>query len=389
MKLLQYRSLTYCIALGIAVATTIFGFRFWAIFNYGLELPLNDEWYSEWHTLYAPYLSGTLTASEFMLRNDVHNIALQKCLQLVVFALAGEWNPTLLMVLNASLFSLFCGMLAAAAARVIETASFVVGFTMILVLLGGLPAAMENFLFGFQTAWCVYYFLSFLTCWFLFRSRNRPWLFGLGMMCALLSAFCLSSGLVNIAIAAIPLTQDFISFLRKPEERCFHFWIKLLFTILVAAVYFSLPGTNHPSLTTPLEMLNGLVQGLSWPAPWGFFPLVQTAAIILLAVEFWRLKTGVIHTVSFHIYLMAWSFLHLCAIAATRGGFSSRHTELFYFSILSTLFGCAVVKQYFRHGLLNRLLCLWFWFILAGILFQMGLGCGATSCLERFLAGTV
>ena len=122
MKLLQYRSLTYCIALGIAVATTIFGFRFWAIFNYGLELPLNDEWYSEWHTLYAPYLSGTLTASEFMLRNDVHNIALQKCLQLVVFALAGEWNPTLLMVLNASLFSLFCGMLAAAAARVIETA---------------------------------------------------------------------------------------------------------------------------------------------------------------------------------------------------------------------------------------------------------------------------
>jgi hypothetical protein len=71
---------------------------------------------------------------------------------------------------------------------------------------------------------------------------------------------------------------------------------------------------------------------------------------------------------------MAWFFLHVCAVAANRGGFSSRHTELLYFGILSTLFGCAVLHQRFHHKLLNRLLCLWFWLILAGILFQMGLG---------------
>ncbi len=122
MKSYQQHRFWLGLSLGMAVAMTIFGFRLWAIFNYGLAWPLNDEWFSEWHTLYAPYLNHNLTLSDFMWPNDVHNIALQKCFHLAVFVAAGEWNPMLLMVLNAALFALLCGFLTAETALVLEPA---------------------------------------------------------------------------------------------------------------------------------------------------------------------------------------------------------------------------------------------------------------------------
>jgi len=374
MKSYQQHRFWLGLSLGMAVAMTIFGFRLWAIFNYGLAWPLNDEWFSEWHTLYAPYLNHNLTLSDFMWPNDVHNIALQKCFHLAVFVAAGEWNPMLLMVLNAALFALLCGFLTAETALVLEPIAAVAGFAVFTVLLGCLPAAGENFLWGFQTGWYLYYFLSLLTCWCAYSCRVRPWLFGLGIMSALLSTFCLGAGLINIGIAIIPLVRDAISFLRRRAVIGWQFCINSLFAIGAIGIYFCIVGPGHNMPAKAGVILGGLVGAISWPAPWGFFPATQLGTVIVLLAELWWLRTDPVYRMSFHIYLMAWALSHIIATVTIRGELGGRHMELLYWSLLSTLFGCAVVKQRVRSIRAHRLVDIWFWIMLGCILLRFGVG---------------
>lgn len=372
--LFQKNRLANILALGISVALTIFGFRLWAIFNYAVGLPLNDQWDSEWHTPYAPYLDKTLVPMDFMQRNDIHVIALQKCLHLLMFIASGEWNPALEMVVNSTLFSLLCGSVAAFVALRIANVWSVVAFTVTLVLLGCSPTARESYLVGFQTGWYVYYILSLCTCWLLFRDDDRPWLFGLGMACALLSAFCLSSGLLNIMMAGLPLGQDIVAFIKRTRRPQWSFWVKLLFALAAGLIYQWLVAPDRRQFSSMSHIWKAFVQGTSWPLPWGFSPLVQAPVAVMVLMEIWRLKTGSVQRIGFHIYLLAWSAMHICATAACRGGWSSRHMELLYFSILSTLFGVMVIKQHCPNRSLNRLFGCWFWCVLAGILFQYGNG---------------
>jgi hypothetical protein len=103
------------LAVALSIAMTVLGFRLHLINQHGLQFPINDQWYSEYETLYKPFCEGRLKFSDLFLPNNEHVVAFQKGIQLALLIATGEWNPMAQMFLNALFFStlLFWGALLA------------------------------------------------------------------------------------------------------------------------------------------------------------------------------------------------------------------------------------------------------------------------------------
>jgi hypothetical protein len=364
------RRLGTAVFMALSVALTVFGYRYWAIFNYAIAEPLNDQWWDYAATI-KPWVNGGDIFANFMRPHNEHIIGLQKVSTCLLIGLAGEWNQPMLMVYNAVLSSLLSGLLV-----LLLFLKFVrnferIYFTVVVVLLACLPNAMETYLFGFQSAWYYYFILSIVTCYALAKATKKPCLYYVGLAVAILSCFCLGSGIINICMATIPVSLllfETRANIRDGIKRVLPFCLAFVSVILWYGISIGIIKLSTQSSIA--KKVSGIFQGYVWPLP--SWALVVTLAPVIVAVVRECRKINFAGKVNFKPwhYAVVCGVLHVAAIGVGRGGVSSRHMEMVYFYTLAL---CWIAMLMFRASMRSSKRWIWIaWMaiILAGVVFQ-------------------
>jgi len=360
--------LNFAVALSIALA--VLGFRLQMIHDHGLQFPINDQWYSEYNNLYKPYLDGHLSFWDFFTPNNEHIVAIQKGIHLALLVATGEWNPMAQMFLNAFLFSalVFFGSLMAGIFLGLIP-SLVVQLTILACAL--MPGPAENFLFGFQTGWYLYYFASGVTLLCLSKSKKFDLWWFAAWFFSILSCFCLASGIGNLFLCvATPSLRKWM--LREPHKDLLARSIPYFILCLPAILFFlkiaiegrpKLPQADH-------SLLKNLIEIFSYPG--GLLPITYLPTLLGLWFVIYRHPIPKGGLIRFPFLFALWALMHAVMLSIGRGGFSGRHAELLLFGILANLLLMLVLMPIFHEtGLawMRRIPVFWVAAILGGLAF--------------------
>ena len=359
------------LAVALSIALAVLGFRLQMIHDHGLQFPINDQWYSEYNNLYKPYLDGHLSLRDFFKPNNEHVVAIQKGIHLALLVALGEWNTMAQMFLNAFLFSvlvffgslmvgIFLGMVP----------SFVLQLTILACAL--MPGPAENFLFGFQTGWYVYYFASGVTLFCLSKSKKfdlwwlTAWLF------SILSCLCLASGIGNLFLCVVaPSLRKWM--LRAPQKQLLSRSVPYFILCLPAILFFfKIAIEGRPKLPqSDQSLFENLIEIFSYPL--GLLPITYLPILIGLWMVIYRPPIPNGGLIRFPFLFALWALMHATMLSAGRGGFSGRHTELLLFGILANLLLILVLRPIFHEpGLawMRRIPIFWVAAILGGLAFR-------------------
>lgn len=341
------------------------------IHDHGLQFPINDQWYSEYEHLYKPFFNGNLNLLDFFRPHNEHVIAIQKAMHLGLLIATGEWSPMAQMFLNALLFSVLLFVAALLAGLYLAPVPSAVLQAAILTC-GLMPGPAENFLFGFQTGWYVYYFLSGFMLFCLSKSQKFDlwWMVAWGF--AVLSCLCLASGIGNLCLCfAAPALRKWA--MQTPMKHILlrstpYLALCMPAFLLFLKIAFDGRVTNQVSGGA---IISNLVSVFSYPGT--LFPILYLPTLF----GFWLLLAKppalALQQLFFSFLFAIWSFLHGLLIAAGRGSFSGRHEELLLLGVISNiLFVLFVLKKSHSTSFcwLRKFIVLWLACILAGLAFR-------------------
>ena len=382
----KIKPFVFQILLATCIALAVFGYRLHMIHDHGLQFPINDQWYSEYNNLYKPYFESGLRLGDFFTPNNEHVIAIQKGIHLALLIAIGEWSPLAQMVLNAFLFSMLLFFAALLAGFYLGTVASLVYQAAILAC-GMLPGPAENFLFGFQTGWYVYYFLSGLMLLCLSKSNKFDLWWLAAWVFAIFSCLCLASGIGNLFICLIaPSLRDWSHrvilkaiFVRSIPYVCL--CLPALFIFLKIAIEGrpALPETNRSQL---LNLLN------VFSYPLALIPLTYFPALAGFGLLIFRPSKFNISLVGFPLLFAAWAFFHAAMISVGRGGFSGRHSELLILGILANLLLLLILLWQFAESLrasVRRFAFFWLATMFAGLAFQFVQGGKSSQRFSDFM----
>jgi hypothetical protein len=332
------RNMLRIISVATLLAATVFLWRGSMIFQFGLQFPINDQWGSEYVTLYKPLAEGTFEWRDFWKANNEHIILLQRMVHAGLFALTGEWNVLAQMILNAGLFSLLVFILAAAAGLIMPESRALIAYVIIL-LVGLLPTPAENLLWGFQTGWYLYYLFSFWCVWMLSRCKGLDtWWLG-AFLAAALSALCLASGVVNLALCAgVVIWKEWA----KPQSRgasLARSVVALLVVVPAALFTVATALDGRPAAMAAgddAKLWSCLAEGWKvFSFPSNFLPLTYIPVLWWGVSVFRKHRWGVASVVTWPALLAVWAAMHAVLIVAGRGGFNWRYIELLCLGVIA------------------------------------------------------
>ena len=209
-------------------------------------LPFWDQWDAEAANLYKPYLDGSLSWQALFASHNEHRIIIPRLLALVLFELAGQWDPVLQMIVNAALHAAFAAAMFGFLIRVVDQGRYMAlfAFTATTFII---PIGWENMMSGFQSQF--YFLLLFsLSSLYLFvsaRAFSRQWALGLAM--SILAYFSMSSGALTVAAAVPVLVFQIVVGVRarRPAE-----FVSIAVLATIAAVMIALVTevVGHESL---------------------------------------------------------------------------------------------------------------------------------------------
>lgn len=358
--------LQFLIAASIALA--VLGFRLYSIHQHGLQFPINDQWYSEYNNLYKPFIDGNLGTTDFFAFNNEHVVAIQKGIHLALLIVTGEWNPMAQMFLNAILFSTLLFIAVLLAGIYLGPFSAVV-FQLATLACGMLPGPAENFLFGFQTGWYVYYFLSGLMLYCLSKSEKFGFWWLSAWFLAFFSCLCLASGIGNICLCVVaPAMREWSKqtplkhiLLRSTP------YLALSLPVILPVLKIAVDGRPPLPASSQSVFLN-LLEIFSYPA--GFLPITFLPTVVGLGFVLFRKP---FLDIGFPILFAFWALVHTAILCVGRGGFSGRHTELLIFGILANLLMLLSILPFIAKGQpvwLRRIPAFWLAAIFGGLAFQ-------------------
>ena len=167
----------------------------------GSPAPYMDEWDGDWGALIRPWLDGTLTLDALTAPFNEHRILFTRLLVLAIFDLAGYWDVTLQMIVNAILGAVLMVLAAFALSRVLSgrwALAAILGPCLVNVA----PLAFDNILLGFNTHFYLLPAFSLLALWLTTDSRawSSRWAAGVGVGGA--SFFCMASGALTLGAVA-------------------------------------------------------------------------------------------------------------------------------------------------------------------------------------------
>ncbi|HVY19442.1 MAG TPA: hypothetical protein VHA70_05100 [Bauldia sp.] len=307
----------------------VFGTKVLLIAAFGSPVPYWDQWDAEAANLFVPYLDGHLSLSSLIEPHNEHRILLTRLMALVLFELAGEWDPILEMLLNAVIHAAFVTGLAWLLLPLIDASRRMV-FLAFMALAFGLPIGWENTLAGFQSQF--YFLLIFSTLMLLALARATAFSPGwfAGVASAIAAFFSLASGALGPLTGAALAAAQIATGVRSRNSREV-FAIILLIAIAVvmvrsvplAATEISAKGPAdfvHAALAIASVPLHGIPGGVILAhLPLGWFVL-RAVRVPLPA----RSRTWLI------VGLAGWLVAQVLSVAYSRaaGALSARYLDI-------------------------------------------------------------
>lgn len=314
----------------------------------GSSLPLLDEWNGQGTALLKPWVEGTLHFADLFTPHNEHRIVLSRILTLGLFWLNGQWDSRFALVVNAVGFALLAVAVAAALWKLFGRRSRVFIFASV-ALWSALPYAYENTLWGFQSAFYILLFFSFLGIWGagLHPVGSTWWLVGLGA--ALLACLSMASGFLApvalVGLGALKVAKKQSSF------RDFLITAAVSLGMVAVSLYFRVTVPQHEVLKAASlsAWLAALGRALAWP--FSGPPVVAVAVyfpVFALLISYCLKRRAVLdiersRPAEALLGVAFWVVLQAAAIAYGRGGDGSqcpgsRHLDLLAPGVLVNLF---------------------------------------------------
>jgi len=344
----------------LAVVFLIFGARLWLIKLAGVAIPHYDEWDVGFSTI-SPWIQGTLSLSSLFSTHGEHPIVLTRLLILLLIQLNGQWDPLLEMTVNAVIYTL-------TAVIMVFILRNVLGKTLDnwlllgIAIIGVVPFAWINILWGFQSCWYFLLLFTFPAMWGLLLHDHftRPW--WLGICSGTLACLNLASGFFALVVVVILKSYLMVVNRERSKEHLITLTISTILICLFSISFLLAPKHDTLYSRNLYEFLTALGKFLAWP--WVDYPWLS----LLVYLPFFTLIAGIVwrnqkpeRSELFILAIGIWVITQILAAAFARGAGSGAHPiarywELISFGILANLlcfyiltqpnFGLSVFKRY-------------------------------------------
>jgi len=182
------------------IALAIFAVRVWLINQFGSPVPYWDQWDAEAVYTFIPWFDGSLVINHLIAPHNEHRLFFTRILSLGLLILNdNQWDPLVQMVFCAGLAILNVVVQALILKHLLGERGYNVALFAV-ALLGLVPFAAENIIWGLQINWYVFNLFSLIAFWGVLLHKEGTWRWWLGMICAFLTYFNLASGILVAVI---------------------------------------------------------------------------------------------------------------------------------------------------------------------------------------------
>jgi hypothetical protein len=335
----------------LAVFLVVFGARLWLIDRFGSPIPFMDQWDAEARVVIKPWLDGDFTLAKLFAPHNEHRVVLTKLVTLALFCGNGQWDPALETVVGSLTYAV-AALLAAAGFAKLVAPRFQGAVIVAVILMGALPFAWENTLFGFQAAFYLLALFSLIALWGL---GTRPAFSGgwwLGVLAGLLACFAMASGFFAAASVLAVLGLVLLGDRRATWNRSNLVTAVVCLGLVLLGLFIGTVVPGHAVLRARSlgGFIKALAECLAWP--WTSHPATALVIYAPLAALAWRQLSRREWNAndvfrSRGLWLVAiWVIGQAAAVALLRGGGwaspSSRYTDIFAFGVLVNF--CAILR---------------------------------------------
>jgi hypothetical protein len=342
----------------VALSAWVFATRLWLIKSAGSAVPFWDQWGAELIGLYRPWLDGTLRVADLFASHNEHRIVFTRVADLLLFELAGEWNPWNQLLLNAVLHAAAAGGLLALFWNSLAPL-FRAGLVALLAVIFASPAGWQNALWGFQSQ---VYFGNVFTLLAIAgvcgaAPLSRRW--WIGLAAAFLALFTNAGGLLaSVSVLIVSAAQ----ILATEDKRRQALAVALIGSIVVAGCLLRVRAPHHDPLQVHAvgQFVNVTLHSLAWPnVNHAACALLMQLPLLSLGVLIVRRRIPLTAVTWCAFALGLFALLQALAVAYSRGaGLTddrplSRYQDPMLLGIAAQAFASLVIAS--RHGLVGRL----------------------------------
>ncbi|MFZ0930320.1 MAG: hypothetical protein WAN11_17065 [Syntrophobacteraceae bacterium] len=332
----------------------VWGSKLNLINAFGSDVPFWDQWDFE-GLLYPAVLGGTLDPYVLFQPHNEHRPLFTRLLSILILKLNGQWDPIVVMVVDALLYSLILTGLCLVLWHLAGRKNLSV-FCIMIGIIGVLHFSWENTLGGMHS--CFYFLLGFsvLAIVLLLCSRpfTIPWF--LGLAATLFGQFSLSTGFFAPFAVACVLVFNCISGTQKLKESS----APIAVLIAVAILEYQLAPVSQKFLFERFDLIGSLgVFGntAAWPfRHWTLAAIVWSPFFILIWKQF-RAK-GTSRLTQVLLALGVWALLQAVPIAWYRGSSASRYRDIHAVGLMANLviafYFCAAHRSLSNHSFWRR-----------------------------------
>lgn len=228
------------------IAFAIFSVRVWLINSFGGTVPYWDEWDAEAAYTLIPWFNNQLSLDTLIAPHNEHRLFFTRIFSLILLILNdNQWDPLVQMVFCAGLATLNAIVLALILKKLLgergyNSALFAVA------LLGIIPFAVENIIWGLQINWYFFNLFSLLAFWGVLLHREGTWQWWLGILCTFLTYFNLVSGIFVAAI--LLLVKSYLWLVDKKSREYYLISIVALWVLLGIEIALFSDSVGHAAL---------------------------------------------------------------------------------------------------------------------------------------------
>ena len=249
--------------LSLFVGLCIYFSQFLIIYNYGVNIPYWDQWYSETE-LYLLYETNSLNFEYLISPHNEHRIFFTRIFNLFIYIILGGWNPKIGMFIQAIIPTIIAFLLSLFFNQYVRKNIILLFHNLLIISVFGLPYFWENILWSFQNQ---HYFMVLfgITSHLLYinkSSKTSMLIIGIFQFSIL---FTVASGVLAIItciiLSGIKIFKDFAN------KR---YWIYLIFfqimlVLLQLKLWVKVPLHEQLKADTFYSFFIEFLNVLSWP----------------------------------------------------------------------------------------------------------------------------
>lgn len=258
----------------IALMLVVLGGRLWLVERAGSDLPLWDQWWSDFGTVVLPLSQGTLDFSSLAKAHNEHHLFFQRVILTSLMAVSGRWEPRDALIVSALARAIGLAVIFLVLAR--HQSMRTRGILLVLLAtLGAMPVGTFNLLSGFQIQFFIGEPLAIVALALLFDGRLTVERLAAAMSLLLLALLNMATPLIT-SLGAIAVFGLRIAL--KRGERSRNLAAASALGIFVLFTFATTPRTTYLQARSFSEFAPVFVRLVSWPAP--DFPILGALALV-------------------------------------------------------------------------------------------------------------